>query len=557
MNHSVSLLYKTGIKDERQVNTSKHFQEALQEDLNLDKILDFVFQDEKCKKKATLLNVIMDMETDISNINYRLDITEELLEKPYFSSRILEITSQARLLSGDRKIIVSYRRTNPFKQLKSGAELLLNYLELFQMLSEVLEDQDSYRAEGLQNLAKYVIGYVTSSDYQELRTILQQLRKSRDDSFNFKLSLTRDLNYRLRQAVFIELDNEIPYQLDFKEKRSILGGLFGRHREDSNELVIADPRFLGQRCVIEVIEKSFQHLGGIVSSITSALTRFFSNLEKEMLFYKAIVEMIQTLDKLGLQTCRPQFCSHKSKQFQAAGIYDMSFALHLATKEEFSTEIIVKNQIYMNNEHGQIFIVTGPNQGGKTTYLRTIGIIQFLAQAGIFVPAKSAFISPVDQIFTHFSSIEKADSDRGRLEEEMIRLEQIMQQKSGDSLLLMNESFSSTNSREGTVIAEEILKALSIIGTRVVFVTHLYELATRIDQINASTEGITKLVSMIAGIDQSNQYEDNKARIIKRTYLVKPGKPSPTGFASDIAHQYGISYEELIYKEAQDDPRLP
>ena len=66
MNHSVSLLYKTGIKDERQVNTSKHFQEALQEDLNLDKILDFVFQDEKCKKKATLLNVIMDMETDIS-----------------------------------------------------------------------------------------------------------------------------------------------------------------------------------------------------------------------------------------------------------------------------------------------------------------------------------------------------------------------------------------------------------------------------------------------------------------------------------------------------------
>lgn len=526
MNHSVSLLYKTGIKDERQVNTSKHFQEALQEDLNLDKILDFVFQDEKCKKKATLLNVIMDMETDISNINYRLDITEELLEKPYFSSRILEITSQARLLSGDRKIIVSYRRTNPFKQLKSGAELLLNYLELFQMLSEVLEDQDSYRAEGLQNLAKYVIGYVTSSDYQELRTILQQLRKSRDDSFNFKLSLTRDLNYRLRQAVFIELDNEIPYQLDFKEKRSILGGLFGRHREDSNELVIADPRFLGQRCVIEVIEKSFQHLGGIVSSITSALTRFFSNLEKEMLFYKAIVEMIQTLDKLGLQTCRPQFCSHKSKQFQAAGIYDMSFALHLATKEEFSTEIIVKNQIYMNNEHGQIFIVTGPNQGGKTTCLRTIGIIQLLAQAGIFVPVESAVISPVDQIFTHFSSIEKADSDRGRLEEEMIR--------------------SSTNSREGTVIAEEILKALSIIGTRVVFVTHLYGLATRIDQINASTEGITRLVSMVAGIEQPNQYEDNKDRIIKRTYLVKPGKPLPTGFASDIAHQYGISYEELI-----------
>ena len=123
-----------------------------------------------------------------------------------------------------------------------------------------------------------------------------------------------------------------------------------------------------------------------------------------------------------------------------------------------------------------------------------------LFQAGCFVPAEVALLSTVDQIFTHFSSVE-TDSDSGRLEEEMIRLKQIMQQVSGNSLLLMNESFSSTNAREGAIIAEEFLKALSIIGTRVVFVTHLYEIAKRIDKINAETQGKTRLVSMVAGVE--------------------------------------------------------
>lgn len=121
-----------------------------------------------------------------------------------------------------------------------------------------------------------------------------------------------------------------------------------------------------------------------------------------------------------------------------------------------------------------------------------------------------------------------------------------MEEVIGDSLLLMNESFSSTNSREGAVIAEEILKALSVIGSRVVFVTHLYELAKRVDAINADTNGITKLVSMVAGIDESSCREDSNNKAIRLTYLVRPGEPLPTGFASDIAYHNGISYEKLI-----------
>lgn len=237
------------------------------------------------------------------------------------------------------------------------------------------------------------------------------------------------------------------------------------------------------------------------------------------------------------------------KQFEASGVYDLSFALYMAAKEGFSPDSIVKNEVQMNSSKGQIFIVTGPNQGGKTTYLRAVGITQLFAQAGILVPTERAVISPVDRIYTHFSSVENTGTDRGRLEEEMILLNQIMQAVSGDSLLLMNESFSSTNSREGTIIAEEILRALSLIGTRVIFVTHLYELAKRIDSINSITNGITKLVSLVAGIERSTSSETgNPKKSIKRTYIVAPGEPLPTGYADDIAYQYGISYEELIQK---------
>ena len=96
------------------------------------------------------------------------------------------------------------------------------------------------------------------------------------------------------------------------------------------------------------------------------------------------------------------------------------------------------------------------------------------------------------------------------------------------------------------MIAEEILRALSIIGARVVFVTHLYELAARVGQINTSARGVTKLANLVAGIERIDRHEGGMAGMVKRTYKIEPGEPMPHGFVSDIAYQFGISYEELV-----------
>ncbi|NLY11265.1 MAG: hypothetical protein GX020_06240 [Firmicutes bacterium] len=218
----------------------------------------------------------------------------------------------------------------------------------------------------------------------------------------------------------------------------------------------------------------------------------------ELRFNTAMINMINKLKLHGFGFCKPEIIKKSERQVHLKNVYDLSLALSIIEEGKNADSIVCNN--HSSDETGRVFILTGPNQGGKTTFLRSLGLTQVLFQAGCFVPAEVALLSTVDQIFTHFSSVE-TDSDSGRLEEEMIRFKQIMQQVSGNSLLLMNESFSSTNAREGAIIAEEFLKALSIIGTRVVFVTHLYEIAKRIDKINAETQGKTRLVSMVAGVE--------------------------------------------------------
>lgn len=365
MNNSVSLLYRPGFKKAGPENIKGLLQEMLQEDLNVDKILDSLFRRGKCKKKEALLDTLMDWETDTENIEYRLDIMEEVFKKPGILKRILEVIAHTEAFAGDRRVVVSYHRANSFRQIKSGAEHLLLYLETLEMLARALGSKGQYESEGLQNLAQYAIGYVTSEDYKQLQAILQMIQAGGSSLFNLKLSVRRSLNFQLRTATLVEINHETLYQPGIAESNSVLDGLFRRNRGKPNESFITEPKFIGQRCVGEAAEKSLYHLGGYISGISSALARFFIRLEKEIYFYVAAVELLQVLEDAGLPLCRPQIAPYKEKQFSATGVYDLSFAFYLIPRKEFSPENIVRNKVAMNDEQGQIFVVTGPNQGER------------------------------------------------------------------------------------------------------------------------------------------------------------------------------------------------
>ena len=149
---------------------------------------------------------------------------------------------------------------------------------------------------------------------------------------------------------------------------------------------------------------------------------------------------------------------------------------------------------------GRSFVITGPNRGGKTTYAQAIGLSHVMAQLGLLVPGTKAAISPADGIFTHFPNEERIDRGSGRLGDEAMRIAGIFSALSSRSLVIFNESLSSTNASESFYIARDVLRVLCALGARSVFTTHLYELASALDEINSSVSSGEKALSLVASV---------------------------------------------------------
>ena len=128
------------------------------------------------------------------------------------------------------------------------------------------------------------------------------------------------------------------------------------------------------------------------------------------------------------------------------------------------------------SDEGRIFILTGPNSGGKTTYIQAVGALQIMFQAGVFIPCGKAWLSPVDNLYTHFPAEEKTGMDAGRLGEESKRFNGIFKIATRYSLVILNESFTSTSFTESFYLPRDIVCALRYLGARALFATHLHEL---------------------------------------------------------------------------------
>jgi DNA mismatch repair ATPase MutS len=201
---------------------------------------------------------------------------------------------------------------------------------------------------------------------------------------------------------------------------------------------------------------------------------------------------------------------------------------------------IVTNDVRLSGRR-RIFVLTGPNQGGKTTFVQALGMAQVLAQVGLFVPARRARIRPVDQLLTHFPTAEQGAQDTGRFSEELARLSELLGHTTASSMVLLNESLSSTNPVEASSVAQEILRALRALGTRCVFATHLHELAYEIDAINEAAGAEADVGHLRAEVKESDE-----SGPVQRTYRIVEGPPMGTSYARDIAERYGMSFERII-----------
>jgi len=264
---------------------------------------------------------------------------------------------------------------------------------------------------------------------------------------------------------------------------------------------------------------------------------FLAALRDDLAFYLAAVRLMDRLRSRGLSVCRPEIAPMTEWVCELHEAYNLNLALHqMAHPDEASR--IVTNDVHLG-DNGRIGILTSPHQGGKTTYTQMVGLSQILAQAGVWVPAARARISPVDNIYTHFPVEEQVAKGTGRFGDEAQRLSLIFARGTRHSLVLLNESLASTNSGESLYIAQDIVRVLRSLGARAMFATHLHELAADVAALNTSTDGDSLIVSLVASRRES---ADDDPR---RSYKIVPGPPLGRSYAREIAAQYGISYDQL------------
>jgi len=241
------------------------------------------------------------------------------------------------------------------------------------------------------------------------------------------------------------------------------------------------------------------------------------SLRAEIAFYVAAINLWNSLRKIGvpLSFPKPHPCGKRILRFR--DLVEASLALRMGKKP-------VGNSL--DTQGRPLIFVSGPNRGGKTVFLRSIGQAQLMMMAGLFVAAESFESSITRGVFTHFSVEEKTRHGKGRLEEELARMSEIVSHINSCSLLLMNESFSSTNEAEGSEIAREIIRALIEKGVRVIYVTHFYDV-----QVWFQENMRDKTVFL-----RAERLEDGT-----RTYRIIPGEPRRTSHAEEIYNKvFGV-----------------
>ncbi len=238
---------------------------------------------------------------------------------------------------------------------------------------------------------------------------------------------------------------------------------------------------------------------------------FFEQLYFESAFYRACYNLYVRSRRTGLALCYPKVCGKDSLCYENLTEYSMA---------TYRARIPVGNDGEIRGK--TLLIVTGANQGGKSTFLRSLGIAQIMMQCGMFVSAERFESGIFPHFFTHFTRREDSAMNSGRLDEELGRIDRIIANLGNDSLVLLNESFATTTEEEGSVIAYDVIRALTEAGVKVLTVTHLLSFARRVCE-----EGRPEAEFLCA-----ERREDGR-----RTYKMIPSAPQLTSFGLDLYDQ--------------------
>ncbi len=265
----------------------------------------------------------------------------------------------------------------------------------------------------------------------------------------------------------------------------------------------------------DISQLEFQVVNYIMSSTVpfmSSFSNFFDQLHQQTAFYVGALNLHQQIGRFDVATCYPTVCPKNELSFQ--DLKELVMVMEQRIKA-ISNSCSLKNKM--------LLIVTGANQGGKSTFLRSIGIAQIMMQSGLMVPASQYQSALFPSFFTHFTRREDSEMNSGRLDEELNRMNQIIDNIGENSLVLLNESFATTTEKDGSVIAYDIIKALIEADVKILTVTHLLNFAQRMYQ--ETKEDVNTTVTFLSAERKENG---------ERTFRMIDHAPELTSFGLDL-----------------------
>jgi hypothetical protein len=277
--------------------------------------------------------------------------------------------------------------------------------------------------------------------------------------------------------------------------------------------------------ILQLVARLFPDEFTALNEYCSRHAQFFDEtirrFERELSFYLAYLEYIAPLSAAGLTFCFPDVTT-ASKAIFATDTFDLALAKKLVSEGK----PIVRNDFHMDGPE-RIFVVSGPNQGGKTTFARMFGQLHHLAGVGCPVPGSAARLFLFDRLFVHFERKEDLTNMRGKLEDDLVRIQKILRAATSNSIVVMNEIFTSTTLSDARFLGEKVMDKIMQLDVLCVYVTFVDELASLGESV----------VSLVSTIVPENPVE--------RTYKVVRGPADGLAYALSIAQKHNVTYERL------------
>lgn len=424
--------------------------DVLFSDLGLGTLIETMSGNDKFARMV-VTDVLSKLEFDPHVIEYRQATVRDAIRNEEILSRIYEIPVKVKEIKKKNWLGILGVKTP--SNVVSGSRAYLEILidGLVELRNIALRERGNFESEGFRDLFGTLEREITDDYIAIVRAHLDKLR------FTSGVRISASLGPGCELA-----DLQLVTKKDLGRKK-----IFSRTKQLTNRLNPRDDA--GARFLEELKNMSLQRVAQVLDCATKSLETFFERLQYELAFYLSATRLFRTLDGLGLPVCFPTPLV-ESSELEIFGLYDPTLAV-------LKRRSVVQNSVSHRGKN--LYFVMGANRGGKTTFLRSIGLAQLMMQVGLFVSASSARIPVASGIFTHFRKSEDKTLERGKFEEELQRMNDIVRALRSGSLLLMNESFSSTNEYEASEVAYEILRALRDSGVRTFYVTHMHGLATK------------------------------------------------------------------------------